>query len=377
MKILVAPNSFKETLSAQDVARYIIKGLKQANRAFKIVQAPIADGGKGTSRIITGALKGRFLRIPVCGPLGKKISADYGVVPEKKTAVMELAGAAGLDLISAEFRNPMITTTRGVGEMLYDAANRGYKKIILGIGDSATIDCGIGALSFLGIRFLDRNGNEVEPNCNGLLNLKNIDDSQVSKKIKKVKLTIGADVDNILTGKNGAIVYARQKGAEQDMIPIIRRALNNFHKVVLERYGVELNRIPGSGAAGGIGGAMRVMLGAKLISGFELVDKYLRLKSKIIASDLVITGEGRVDRQSFYGKATGRIIEIAKRYNRPIFLIAGSFDSIGNLPDTNIKGIYSISPRKGYLPKPQDTKMSLIRLGYEMGLELGRGFSKS
>lgn len=324
MKVLVAPNSFKESLNSIEVAHHIAKGLRKVSRKFKITELPLVDGGTGTSYIMTKALDGEFVSRKVTGPTNSMITATYGVVPKQRVAIVELAEAAGLKLIPKKERNPLITTTIGVGELILDAVNNRYRKIILGIGDSATIDCGVGALSGLGARFLDRKDSPIELNCKGLLNLKRIDTSQIPERVKSTKITIACDVKNILTGRYGALVYAKQKGAKRATMPLIRKALKIFKKVVLKQYQIDLDKIPGSGAAGGIGGAFVAVLKSEIISGFGLIKELVYFEDAIKACDLVITGEGKIDKQNLYGKTTKKVVDIAYKYKKPVILIAGS-----------------------------------------------------
>lgn len=324
VKILVAPNSFKESLNSLEVARHIRIGLKKASKKFQITEVPLADGGTGTVYVLVKALKGKFVRLKVSGPLNKKVFATYGIIPKQKIAIIELAEAAGLKLVPEKRRNPLLTTTKGVGELILDAVNKNCKKIILGIGDSTTIDLGVGAISVLGVRFLDNTDNEIELNCRGLLELKKIDASKIYKKLKNTKIIIASDVKNILTGKKGALIYAKQKGAKRTMIPVIHKALRNFKEVILKQYGINLDTILGSGAAGGIGGAMKVILNAEIKSGFEIIKAIVALEKKIEQSDLIITGEGKIDKQNLYGKTTKKVVDIAYKYKKPVILIAGS-----------------------------------------------------
>lgn len=324
VKILVAPNSFKESLNSLEVARHIRIGLKKASKKFQITEVPLADGGIGTVYVLVKALKGKFVRLKVSGPLNKKVFATYGIIPKQKIAIIELAEAAGLKLVPEKRRNPLLTTTKGVGELILDAVNKNCKKIILGIGDSTTIDLGVGAISVLGVRFLDNNDNEIELNCRGLLELKKIDASKIYKKLKNTKIIIASDVKNILTGKKGALIYAKQKGAKRTMIPVIHKALRNFKEVILKQYGINLDTILGSGAAGGIGGAMKVILNAEIKSGFEIIKAIVALEKKIEQSDLIITGEGKIDKQNLYGKTTKKVVDIAYKYKKPVILVAGS-----------------------------------------------------
>lgn len=324
VKILVAPNSFKESLNSLEVARHIRIGLKKASKKFQITEVPLADGGTGTVYVLVKALKGKFVRLKVSGPLNKKVFATYGIIPKQKIAIIELAEAAGLKLVPEKRRNPLLTTTKGVGELILDAVNKNCKKIILGIGDSTTIDLGVGAISVLGVRFLDNTDNEIELNCRGLLELKKIDASKIYKKLKNTKVIIASDVKNILTGKKGALIYAKQKGAKRTMIPVIHKALRNFKEVILKQYGINLDTILGSGAAGGIGGAMKVILNAEIKSGFEIIKAIVALEKKIEQSDLIITGEGKIDKQNLYGKTTKKVVDIAYKYKKPVIFIAGS-----------------------------------------------------
>lgn len=327
MKILVAPSSFKESLNSIAVARHIRIGLQRASKKLHITEVPLADGGSGTTSIITKVLRGRFQKCFVSGPLNKKIWATYGIALEKpgdrQIAIIELAEAAGLALIPKRYRNPLKTTTQGVGELILHAVDRGCKKVILGIGDSATIDCGVGALSVLGAKFLDQEDNTIELDCRGLCSLRKIDISRLNEKVKGIEIIIAADVSNVLTGKNGALLYARQKGATSKMIPVIDQALRNFKDIILKQYKTNLDMIPGAGAAGGFVGGMRVLSHAKIRSGFDMVKELVGLEERIKDCDLIITGEGRIDKQSFVGKATGRVLEIARRHKKQVKVVAG------------------------------------------------------
>ncbi len=324
MKVLVAPGSFKESLDAAQVAKNVRIGLQKASKKYNVKELPLADGGSGTVAVLTAAYKGESVTCRVCGPLGNAVNAVYGWVSQKRLAIIELAQAAGLALVPPGQRDPCATTTKGVGELIVDAANRGSKRIILGVGDSATIDCGVGALSILGIQYVDKNNKAVAPNCRGLIAVKRIDDSQCPSRIKRIDFAVAADVRNVLTGIQGALVYARQKGATRAMIPVITKALRNFRKVVLTQYGKDLGKMSGSGAAGGVAGALAVIMNAELRSGFDVVSEAVNLEAHIRMSDLIITGEGRIDKQSFYGKAVRNVIDIAHAYKKPVILIAGS-----------------------------------------------------
>ena len=352
MKVLVAPNSFKESLNSIEVAHYISCTLRKSLKKFEVIEKPLADGGTGTCRIITEALDGQLVDCTVTGPMKEKITATYGIASRQRVAIIELATAAGLSLIPKRKRNPLQATTIGVGELISDALAKHYHKIILSVGDSATIDCGVGALSVFGIRWLDRKGAEIELNCKGLLDLHSIDTTKIIQHINTAKITIASDVRNVLTGKKGALVYARQKGARPGDIPLIGKALKKFKKVILKQYNIDLDKIPGSGAAGGIGGAFVALLNAQVISGFGLVKELTYFEDAIRSCDIVITGEGRIDKQSFSGKTLGRILELARQFNKPVILICGHIKAdVRSLRNFNVIAKFSLAKSSKALDK--------------------------
>jgi len=372
MKILIAPNSFKESLTSIEVARCIARGLKKASRRFKIMELPLADGGTGTAQIITKAFDGEFIRKKVSGPLDDKVTASYGVIKEQGVAVIELAEAAGLRLVPNQKRTPLNTTTAGVGELVRDAIERGYYKIILGIGDSATIDCGVGALSILGVKFLDAQDQEISHNCRGLLDLKKIETSAITRQVRRTKITVASDVKNILTGRYGALVYAKQKGAKRKDMPLILKALRNFKRVIAKQFDINLDKIPGSGAAGGIGGAFAALLNAQILSGFGFVQEIVRLEDEIKTSDLIITGEGRVDQETFYGKTLKNVIDMAYIYRKPVILIAGRIASdVKILKRYHVLEQYSLIKTSRSVKKAiSDAPKLLENIAYRIGRDL-------
>lgn len=372
MKILVAPNSFKESLNSKDVTRYIIKGLARASKQYRIAGVPLADGGIGTVHIITDIFDGEYVTCTMPGPYGNPVKAVYGLIPGQHVGVIELAQVAGIHLAPKKSRNPLIATTTGVGKLFMNALDRGYRKFIMGIGDSATIDCGIGALMEFGISFFDRTGRPIIPNCAGLLQLHTIDVSTLDPRLLRTKITIASDVKNILTGKNGAIIFARQKGAREKDLPVIRRALKRFKTIILRHCNTDVDKIPGSGAAGGIGGAFVSLLHAQIVSGSGLIQEMARLEEEIESSDLVITGEGRIDEQSFYGKTLKRVIDIAYIHKKPVILIAGSIARSTLLKKRySIKAHYSLSRISGSKKKAlAKTGELLEKIGYKIGQEI-------
>ncbi len=368
MKIIIAPGSFKGSIISKDVSSIIARGIKKIKKNVEIYELPIADGGLGTLNIITEYFKGNYVSCNVTGPHGKKIRARYGIIQEKKIGIIELAQASGLHLIPECLRNPLETTTTGVGELIKDSIKKGCKKIIIGVGDSATIDCGIGALSALGVKFLDKNSKQIEINCAGLLNLYKIESTNV-ESLKSIEFIILVDVSNPLTGKNGAIVYAPQKGATKKELPIIHRCLKNFKKVILEEYGIDLDKIRGSGAAGGIAGGMYAILKAKLISGFDFFRKITQLETHIKNADLIITGEGMIDKTTFYGKTTGEIINICKKVQKPVIIVCGDFIKDLKLERYGILKVYALTE----IAKNRDTAIrNAKKLLYKIGIEIGK-----
>lgn len=346
MKVLIAINSFKESLYSYEITKIIAKHLSDLSSHFLAIEQPLTDGGTGFMQVMTQTLHGTPVRKKVAGPLGQKRNAVYGMCKEQNTAVIELAQAAGLCLIPRRKRNPMRATTVGVGQLIRAAMRKGAAHILLGIGDSATIDCGMGALSVLGARFLDEHGAQIPPTCRGLLRLEHIDTSCMMKELIRTHITVAADVDNILTGKRGALMYAVQKGATPRMLPVIHQALRKFKRVVYKKTGKNLDHIPGSGAAGGVGGAFSALLGARLISGFSLVQKAVHLDRLVKQADCVITGEGMIDRKTHCGKTTIRVMEMARHYKKPVILVAGDIDNAPVFKNYDVIGMYTLTEKR-------------------------------
>ncbi|UCC12263.1 MAG: glycerate kinase [candidate division WOR-3 bacterium] len=346
MNILIAPNSFKESLSSHEITDIITQSLSSFSNKFQTIPLPLADGGSGFLEVMTQALHGKYVKVRVFGPLGTRLHARYGMCQKQKAAVLELAQAAGLNRIPPRKRNPLRTSTIGVGHLIRAAIREGARTILLGIGDSATIDCGIGALAALGIRFLDADGAEIPLNCRGLLKLQHIDRSHMMEALHKAKITVAADVDNTLTGQNGALMYARQKGATPRMLPIINKALRRFKKVVYATTKTDLDAIPGSGAAGGIGGAFSALLNASLVNGFSLVRKTVHLDRYMKQADCVITGEGMIDHKSRYGKTALQVLEIARTNKKPVILVvADTADTTSTYTDYGVVRIFALTDR--------------------------------
>ncbi len=324
MKIVIAPDSFKGNLSALEVAELIEKGIRRVYSKAKIVKVPMADGGEGTVRSLVDATKGRIIKREVTGPLGKRVKASYGILGDKKTAVIEMASASGLPLVPKKKRNPLLTTTYGTGELIKAALDRGCRKIIVGIGGSATVDGGAGMAQALGVRLLDKKRRKISFGGGALGNLERIDISKLDKRIRKIKVLVASDVDNPLTGPTGAArIYAPQKGATPSMVKKLEENLKKYASIIKRDLKKDIKDIPGTGAAGGLGTGLIAFLNAKIRLGVDIVIETVRLEKHLKDADLVITGEGKMDSQTIYGKTPIGVAKLAKRYNIPVVAIVG------------------------------------------------------
>ena len=333
MKIILAPDSFKGNLTALQVADALEEGIRRVLPDADCVKAPMADGGEGTVQSLVDATGGRFIQRRVTGPAGKPVSARYGLLADTKTAVIEMAEASGLPLVSGQDKNPLHTTTFGTGELMLDAARRGAREIILGIGGSATNDGGVGMAQALGVRFLDKQGEVIkEPGAGGMLDrIDRIDSEALSPLIKKTRIIIACDVNNPLCGKHGAAhVFGRQKGATPAMVKILDANLGHLGRIIkrdLHRDVVELN---GAGAAGGLGAGLIAFAGARMESGIDIVLAATRIETHLKGADLVITGEGRVDLQTIAGKTPLGVARAARKHHVPVAAVGGSIADDAN-----------------------------------------------
>ena len=326
MKIVIAPDSFKESLTASEICDAIETGFTTVFKEADMIKIPMADGGEGTAAALKETLSGEWQRIIAHDPLMRPIEASYVLLPNQ-TAIIEMASCAGLHLLTQSERDPGITTTYGVGEMLLDAIDKGAKHIILGIGGSATNDAGTGMLKALGYRFLDAQHHELAQGGKALAALAFIDSSGVSDKIADISITVACDVTNPLCGKLGAShVYASQKGATLDDIVILDNALNHFANIASRQNFPDNRNEAGAGAAGGLGFALMTFLSATLTGGFQLVSEFSNLEQMIQQADLVITGEGKMDFQTSMGKVASGVLSLAKAVNVPVIAICGVVD---------------------------------------------------
>ena len=328
MKILIAPDSFKETLTSSAAANAIEKGFLDIFPDVDIYKLPIADGGEGTVDVLVSSTKGKFFSTKVSGPLGKYVDAIWGMLGDSKIAVIEIAEACGLHLIPPNNRNPMSASSFGVGELLLAAMDEGADHIIIGLGGSATNDGGIGFLQAIGIRFLDSHGNELTEGLASLNKLFDIDIDSMDSRLKNVSFEIACDVDNPLTGDQGAsAIFGPQKGADNLMIKKLDSLLSHYARIISSKLSNDVSMQPGAGAAGGMGYGFLTFLKAQQKSGIHIILEKLNFNQYLLNADLVVTGEGRFDNQSDRGKAPMGVINFSKRYNCNIFVIAGSVEN--------------------------------------------------
>ena len=344
MKVVIAIDSFKGSLSSSELANSVEKGIKKVFSQAEIVKIPVADGGEGTVESLVEGANGKIIEISVSNPLMIPIKAKYGILGDGKTAIIEMAAATGLHLITKDQRNPMETTTYGLGEMIKDAISKGCREFIIGIGGSATNDSGMGMMKALGVKFFDENGIELGYGGKELAKVKKIDTSKLLPEIKECKFLIACDVDNPFYGKNGAAhVYARQKGATEEMVLDLDKGLKHFAEVIKTELNIDIAHVPGSGAAGGIGGGFLAFLNGKLKPGIEIVLEEVKLAEKLENTDFVITGEGRMDFQSIMGKAPIGVAKLAKTKNIPVIAIVGGIaDDAGEVHNHGIDSVFSI-----------------------------------
>lgn len=326
-KIVIAPDSFKGNLTSLQVASCLEKGIKRVLPKVKCVKIPMADGGEGTVQSMVDAAKGKFVSKRVKGPAGKLVTAKYGWLAKDKTAVIEMAEASGLPLVKGREKNPLKTTTYGTGQLILDAINKGAKKIIIGIGGSATNDGGVGMAQALGVRFLNVNGKEIKELGSGgmIAKVASIDAQAIDPRVAKTKIVVACDVENPLFGKKGAShVFGPQKGATPKMVQQLDENLKNLSKLMKQDLKKDVGRMPGAGAAGGLGAGLVAFAGAKLQSGIDIVVQATNLTKYIKGADLVLTGEGRVDFQTAFGKTPSGVAKAAKKHNVPVIAIGGA-----------------------------------------------------
>jgi len=323
MKIVIAPDSFKESLTALQVATAIEAGMREVWSDATYVKVPMADGGEGTVQALIDALDGRRVAARVTGPLGQAVDAFYGRAGD--LAVIEMAAASGLEGVPPGLRDPRTATSRGTGELILAALDAGARRFVLGVGGSATNDGGAGMLQALGVRLLDAAGNDIGPGGAALARLDRIDVAGLDPRVRQAEFRIACDVDNPLVGPRGAsFVFGPQKGATPEMVAQLDAALAHYADIIRRDVGQDIAQLPGAGAGGGIAAAMVVFLHGQLRPGIEIVTEAVKLDALVRDADLVVTGEGRIDGQTVSGKTPMGVARVARRHDRPVVAIGGS-----------------------------------------------------
>ena len=325
MKVVVAIDSLKGSLSSIEAGMAIRDGVLAAKPDAEVIVKPLADGGEGTTDALIEGMNGKRIDLTVTGPMGTPVNAYYGYLADSHTAVMEMASAAGITLVPAAEKNPLLATSYGVGEMMNDALQRGCRNFIIGIGGSATNDGGIGMLKALGVRFLDENGEDAGEGGQALAKVTQIDVSGLNPLLKECHIQVACDVNNPLCGENGSTyVYGPQKGVTEDMKKQLDEDMAHFAMVTSETLGNDYHDTPGAGAAGGLGFAFLSYIGATLTPGIELILDAVRLEQELPNADIVVTGEGCLDFQTAMGKAPVGVARLAKKYHAKVIAFAGS-----------------------------------------------------
>lgn len=325
MKIVIAPDSFKDSLSAEGVAAAIARGISAVRPDAQVACCPMADGGEGTMEAIVAACHGEQRSLPVRGPLGAEVTAQWGWLAESRTAIIEMAQASGLQLLTLEQRDACRTSTHGTGQLIAAALDAGAERIILAIGGSATNDAGSGMLRALGLRTFDAQGAELEEGGLALCNVARIDATGLDPRLAGVRLEVAADVDNPLCGSNGAsAIFGPQKGASPEQVQLLDHALGHFADHCAQLLERDVRDFPGCGAAGGMGFAAKAFLDAQFRPGIEVVAELAGLEEAVQGADLVITGEGRFDAQTLRGKTPFGVARIARRHGVPVVVLAGT-----------------------------------------------------
>jgi glycerate kinase len=344
MKILVAPDSFKESLSAKAVASAISKGIVKIIPQAEIIEIPISDGGEGLLDALVDTQNGKRIRVTVHDPLQRVIQTEYGILKDRKTAIIEMAKASGLELLEDVEKNPMVTSSFGTGQLIEHALDCGCTKIIIGIGGSATNDGGVGMIKALGGNFLDQNNKQIGEGGDALEQLVKIDLKGLDKRIKNCQFVVACDVSNPLTGKNGAsFVYGAQKGGTPYQLKLLDTNLIKYASIIRNQFGIEIEIVKGSGAGGGMGAGLMAFLNAELVSGIDLIIDALAIEKQLKNVDMIFTGEGKIDRQTLQGKTLIGIARLAKKHNIPAIAITGKIDKdINAIYKQGITAIFSI-----------------------------------
>lgn len=347
MRVLVACDSFKDALPAAAVCEAIGRGLQEALPAAAVSLLPLADGGEGTTEVLAAHAKATWARAQVSGPLGRPVQAAYARSADRQTAFLEMAAASGLQLLKPEERNPLLTSTFGTGQIIQQVLQAGAKKIVLGLGGSATNDGGIGMAAALGYRFLDASGHEVPPNGGNLIRIQEIDSSGVPASLHNAAFTALCDVDNPLTGPRGATqVYGPQKGASPVQIALLEDGMANLAAILRQTFGKDVSHLPGSGAAGGMGAAFMAFLNGELKPGIQAIMELTGFEQQLKSVDLLITGEGKIDEQTLQGKLISGLCGKAQAAGVPVIAVCGALLATAkSIQDIGLKAAFSIQNR--------------------------------
>ncbi len=375
LKILIAPDSFKDSASATQVASSLAKGLRRASDSFEVREVPVADGGEGTVQAIINATHGNIKKAEVHDPLLRKVIAEWGVSGTSGAAVMEMAAASGIELLKPKERNPWHTTTFGTGELIKNALDEGCRRFIIGIGGSATNDGGVGMAMALGVKFLNAKGESIGYGGGALSDLSSIDYSEIDQRAKDSEFIVACDVNNPLCGPQGAsFVYGGQKGADLKMQEGLDKNLYHLSNTIKAFSGKEIRDIPGAGAAGGLGAGFLAFLNSKLESGFGIVSNEVDLEQHCQWADVVITGEGKIDDQTKFGKTPQGVADIAKKYNKKVVAIAGTLGrGYTELYSRGFDAIFSVIDKPLSLNEALQNSEVLIE---NAGLTIGRLLKK-
>ncbi|WP_341280780.1 glycerate kinase [Paenibacillus sp. FSL H8-0537] len=353
MIFVLAPDSFKESMTAKEVCIAMEKGLRKVYTTAGYIHVPMADGGEGTVQSLVDASGGTIHHKEVSGPLGQTVAAAYGILGDGATAVIEMASASGIHLVNKQMRNPLCTTTYGTGELIKACLDQGIRKIIIGIGGSATNDGGTGMAEALGAKFLDAEGNALARGGGALDHLTCIDVSNLDERLREVQFIVACDVTNPLCGAHGASqVFGPQKGATPEMVQQLDANLSHYADVVKQQLHKDVRDIPGAGAAGGLGAGLLIFTQAVLRKGIEIVIEYTELRDKLAEADIVFTGEGGIDFQTKFGKTPYGVARAAKEAGKPVIAIAGYIgEGIETLYAEGIDAVFGIVPGASDLEK--------------------------
>ncbi|AIX72727.1 MAG: glycerate kinase [Mixta calida] len=381
MKIVIAPDSYKESLSALQVAAEIENGFRAIFPDAQYVKLPVADGGEGTVEAMVAATQGKIVRLRVTGPLGEPVEAFYGLSGDESCAFIEMAAASGLELVPAARRDPRVTTSWGTGELIRNALDRGVQHFIIGIGGSATNDGGAGMVQALGARLLNQHGEQIGYGGSALTTLARIDISALDARLQQCRFEVACDVTNPLTGEEGAsAIFGPQKGATPELVAELDAALAHYAAVIQRDLDIDVLHIPGGGAAGGMGAALHAFCQAELRRGIEIVTEALGLDDLVKDATLVITGEGRIDSQTIHGKVPIGVAKVAKRYNKPVIGIAGSLTAdVGVVHQHGIDAVFSVIYSICTLEEALDNAAQNVRMtarNIAAALKVGQTFNQ-